>query len=79
MFLRGTAGITKVMINTRGSVAERALADRLGVTGTPTLLIFPARGGRARRMLIYYYVGNRVRRKPMAQVIAEIRRKAFGR
>jgi hypothetical protein len=67
------------MINTRGSAAERALADQLGVTGTPTLLIYPRRGSRARKMLIYYYVGNTVRRKPMAQVIAEIRRQAFGR
>ncbi len=67
------------MINTQGSAAEQALTDQLRVTGTPTILIYPGRGGRRRTMLIYYYVGNQVRRKPMARVIAEIRRKAFGR
>ncbi|MBU1743189.1 MAG: thioredoxin family protein, partial [Proteobacteria bacterium] len=78
-FLRGTAGIIKVMVNTRGSPADQALTNQLRITGTPTILVYPGRGRRPREVIIIYQAGNKIRRKPMARVIAEIRRKAFGR
>jgi thiol:disulfide interchange protein len=78
-FLRGTAGIIMVKVNTTGSAADRALAKRLRVPGTPTVLVYPGRGGRPREVIVFFYSGNRVARKTMAQVIAEVRRQAFGR
>lgn len=78
-FARATRGIIKVAVNTRGSAAERTLTDRQKVTGTPTLMVYPGRGGRPREVIVFYRIGPQIRRKPLAQVLTEIRRYAYRR
>ncbi len=73
-FIQGTRGIIKVAVNTRGSAADQALTEKQGITGTPTLLVYSGRGGKPREVIVFYRVGRQIRRKPMAQVLAEIRR-----
>jgi hypothetical protein len=73
-FIQGTRGILKIAVNTRGSEADRTLTEKQKITGTPTLLVYSGRGGGPREVVVFYRVGPQIRRKPMAQVLAEIRR-----
>jgi hypothetical protein len=78
-FIRATGRIIKVSVNTRGSAADVALTEKQKITGTPTLLVYPGRGGRPREVIVFYRAGTQIRRKPLTQVIAEIKRYALQR